>query len=164
MAALNAAADVLDEGNWSLAGWQNRFTEEADLEAFVERLLEGVSVELQATLPTGFYDARVGEEPFTTLLTRAEMHLAQAELLECAAAITETSDDDAPAPFFGEARQIRAAAEGKRAAADRLVTLMLAKAGISRKGPVFVAATTTGALMEILDPRTGDDGEPFDDA
>jgi hypothetical protein len=163
-AALNTPSDALDEGNWSLAGWQTRFTTAAALSAFVERQIQFAAADLWTGLPDGFYPARVTRSPWLSLLTKAEMHLTQALLLECAAAITETSDDDAPAPFFGTADAIRKAAQSKRDEADRLTALMLAKAGISRKGPVFVTATTTGAMMETLDPVTGDDGDPFDDA
>jgi hypothetical protein len=159
--ALNTPSEARDEGNWSYAGWQNRFTTEAQMSAFVERMLQRANTELRQAVGRDFYTGQVLQEPWLALFAEAEMAYAQACLLRAAEAIARTGDDNAPAPFFGSTREIAQAGATMLAVYERLVRRAQIAAG--RGKPVFRAVLTTGSVMEPIDPTAGSDADPFDD-
>jgi hypothetical protein len=120
--ALNTPARVRDEGNWVLSGWNSRITTETQMDAFVEKLIQRANDYLRARVgPPWYGDNASLSDPWDDLLTEAEMHLAQAFLLEAAAGVSETGLDTNPAPFLGTAENILQVAQRRRENAERII-------------------------------------------
>jgi hypothetical protein len=161
--ALNSASAVRDEGNWRRDGWDPRLATETAMDAFVDGLIQRANAELRARAAPAFYAAYVAADPFQGLFKAAEMHLAQALLLDAAAQITEAGDDNNPAPFLGTGEQLRALAGLRRArAASMLASAAALAAGrpaMTEEGnpwlPAFRTATTTAPARDLFDDERG---------
>src|SRR5437763_264041 len=102
------------------------------MDTFVAGIVTRANAELRQRVGLAWYSANIGNDPWAALLKEAEMHLAQAYLLEAAAQIAETGSDTSPAPFLGGAEQIRSAAQQRRQDFEAIVRLTRSTA---RPGP-----------------------------
>src|SRR5947209_1616707 len=152
MSNLNTHTEVRDEGNWSYQGWAPRITSDGAMDTFVDGIVTRANAELQQRVGVSWYGATVASAPWATILKAAEMHLAQAFLLEAAAQIAETGSDTNPAPFLGGAAQMQAAAQQRRGDFERMVALTRAPLRPGEHVPYSRSATTSGHVIERFDP------------
>lgn len=151
--ALNTPSEVRDDGNWSIAGWESRFTTEAQMNAFIERQTQRANAEMENDLPEGFYAAKVLSAPWITLLTHAEMQRVQALILTAAAAVAEASDDNNPNPFFGTATSLRTASQGRQFEYDAILDRARREEDTSLAD---APPTTRAGFRAIMRRRLGD--------
>jgi hypothetical protein len=119
--ALNTTAKVRDEGNWQETSWSPLIANSSEFDTFVSDMLERANNYIRYRVGTTWYTNNNGVDPFDDLLKEAEMHLCQSYLLDAAAGIAETGSDTNPAPFLGNAEQIRKVATEKRTLAEELL-------------------------------------------
>lgn len=119
--ALNTAAKVRDEGNWSEEAWSPLIASSAEFDTYVSDMLDRANNYLRARVGTSWYTSNVATDPFDDMLKEAEMHLCQATILEAAAGIAETGRDTAPAPMLGKASEVLLVAMRRREAAEDVI-------------------------------------------
>jgi hypothetical protein len=137
MATLNTASAARDEGNWRLDSWNPRITTDAAMDSFVSTLLQRANDYIQFRVGTTWYSANSGSAPWSTLLKEAEMHLAQAYLLQAAAGVRETADNHDPGSFDGSAPGMLQVAADRRTLAEALI--LGTRAGGSQARPLLPA-------------------------
>jgi hypothetical protein len=156
MSNLNTNAEVRDEGNWSYDGWSPRIGTDAAMDSFVGGLVTRANAQLRQRVGIAWYNANIASDPWTTLLKAAEMHLAQAFLLEAAAQIAETGSDLNPAPFLGDADTIRSAAQRRREDFEAIVALTRSASRPGGELPYAAMRSTSAAIAPRFDPKKGE--------
>jgi len=155
-AALNSVEAVRDEGGWRYEAFAPRITSDTKFDAFVGGVIQRVNRDLFRRVGEGFYTANVLADPWNALLQRAEMHLAQAELLSMAAGLVGTADaqDEEMRPYIGRPAELRAQALDRRRQAREIVALCRTRA---RPGPGFPFFTASGTGVERVRPLFDDE-------
>jgi hypothetical protein len=154
-AALNSVAQVRDEGGWRYEAFAPRFASDAAFDAFVEGVIQRVNREVFRRVGASFYADHVLADPWNAHLQRAEMHLAQSELLNSAAGLVGTADDDSTRPYLGRVAELRTQSFERRRRANEI--LALCKTG-SRPGPgfpFFSAGTGVAPVRPLFDDVEG---------
>jgi hypothetical protein len=153
--ALNTPAAVRDEGNWRFDGWSPRVANDTAMDALVEGLIQRANVQVRLRVGSSFYAANVLADPYNGLLKEAEMHLAQALLLDAAAEITEAGNDNNPAPFLGTGDDLRALAAARRVRAEEIFRTTRSADRPGPQGPYFAGASTTAPVRTLFDATDG---------
>jgi hypothetical protein len=157
-AALNSVAQVRDEGGWRYEAFAPRFASDAAFDPFVESVIQRANRELFRRVGASFYAENVLADPGNALLQKAEMHLAQSELLNSAAGLVGTADDDSTRPYLGRVSELRTQSFERRRRANEIIALCKSMARPGPGFPFFTAgpgAPPVRALFDDLEGRNG---------
>lgn len=153
-AILNTVSNVRDEGGWRYEAFAPRVDDDTEMEELVARVLQQQNRELFRRVGARAYAKNVLYDPHNAILAEAEMHLAQAAMLQIAAGLAPTADDREMLPYAGNPRDMRAVAnERKREALQLIATLR----GSSSMGPSFAfrSSQSSGVGRRLFDETDG---------
>jgi hypothetical protein len=130
--ALNTAAKVRDEGNWSLEAWAPLIATSAELDTYIGEMLDRANNYLRYRVGTAWYTANVGSDPYDDVLKEAEMHLCQAQILVAVAGIGPSGSDVNARPHLGSAKDLLEVARFRRELAEEIILSTRAFGSVAR--------------------------------
>jgi hypothetical protein len=154
-AALSTVSQVRDEGGWRYEAFAPRFTSDGALDAFIESAIQRANREVFRVVGAAFYAENVLQDPWNALLQRAEMHLSQSELLNAAAGLVGTADDEATRPYLGRVAELRTQSFERRRRAREILALCRTSSRPGPGTPWFTAGTGVLPVRPLFDDEEG---------
>ena len=112
-------ADALKEGNWSYLAWAPRIVDDTAFQSFVTALANRAAAYIEWRVGGTHYADTA--EPKNDILTEAEMHICQEQLLLSAAQVADTTAFAASPPLLASGAALRAHAGRRRERAEELL-------------------------------------------
>ena len=112
-------ADALKEGNWDAASWSPRIADDTAFQTWVGTIAGRAAAFVEWRVGSTSYSST--DEPLSSILEEAEMHLCQEQLLLSAAEVADAARDPANPPFLATGADLRSQAKHRRARAEELL-------------------------------------------